>query len=269
MTDLDDIAERLLTLEIDTIVSDGIAAERMPSDGQALIRIAQLYKDFLGRAIDEVRDVGSEVTGLPDFKGENGQTVAFPGWNVRTGGLRTFAALQLAARRCQTARAAMPRPNAMRAEHEPILARIAGSCGDVQAMLRRMGLKEVTIDEPSVAWAEESGTGWPAFDRDTTLALRRIWETGVDVIVMQTMVRLDGGVTTRVLDGWDGPGSAPVHDLHYRGVDIALARWGFLVQTAKDLAGFFFPGEPDRGRNAAAALPGSLSNPSAPSALGR
>ena len=67
MTDFGDIAGKLLTLEIDTIVSDGIAAERMPSDGQALIRIAQLYKDFLGRAIDEVRDAGSDVPGLPGF----------------------------------------------------------------------------------------------------------------------------------------------------------------------------------------------------------
>ncbi|WP_237479806.1 hypothetical protein [Lichenibacterium dinghuense] len=255
MTDFGDIAGKLLTLEIDTIVSDGIAAERMPTDGQALIRIAQLYKDFLGRAIGEVRDAGSTVAGLPGFRGEDGGTTAFDDWDVATGGLRTFGTLRRAAQACQTARAAVPRPNGMRGEHEPILARVAGSCGDIQAILRRMGLKEVTIDEPSVEWAEESGTAWPAFDRDTILALRRIWETGVDVIVMQTMVRLDGGVTTRVLDGWDGPEAAPVHDLHYRGVDIALARWGFLVQTAKDLAGFFFPGGSDRGGGGTPALP--------------
>lgn len=265
MTDFDDIAGKLLTLEIDTIVSDGIAAERMPADGQALIRIAQLYKGFLGRAIDEVRDAGLDVPGLPGFVGEDGRTAAFDDWDVGTGGLRTFAALRIAARQCQRARAAVPRPNGMRAEHDPILARVAGSCGDVGAMLRRMGLKEVTIDEPSVEWAEEAGTAWPAFDHDTILALRRIWETGVDVIVMQTLVRLDGGVTTRVLDGWDGIGAAPVHDLHYRGVDIALARWGFLVQTAKDLAGFFFPGGPGRDGSGAPAIPGPL----APAAVAR
>lgn len=256
MADFGDIARKLLTLEIDTIVSDGISAERMPTDGQALIRIAQLYKDFLSRVIDEVRDAGSDVPGLPGFVGEDGQTAPFDEWSVRTGGLRTFGTLRSAAQLCQGARAAVPRPHAMRGEHDPILARVAGSCGDIQALLRRMGLKEVTIDEPTVEWAEESGAAWPAFNSDTLLALRRIWETGVDVVVMQTMVRLDGGVTTRVLDGWDTPEAAPVHDLHYRGVDISLARWGFLVQTAKDLAGFFFGGDPEGNRAAPAGLAG-------------
>lgn len=269
MPDLADVARRLLTLEVDTIVSDGIVADRMPSDGQALIRIAQLYKDFLARVVDEVEANGGAVEGLPAFVGEDGRARAFMAWDVRTGGIRTFDALRAAARACQAARAAVPRPHAMRAEHDPILARVAGGCGDVRDILRRMGLDEATVDGARVAWAEEAGTDWPRFDGDALLTLRRLWETGVDVVVMQSIVRLDGSVVTRVLDGWDRPEAATLHGLHYCAVDIALARWGVLVGTARDLAAFFFgggaagrgppepgaPGGHDAGARGAAASP--------------
>lgn len=245
IADLGGLAGRLLSLEIDTMVSDGIAAERMPADGQALIRIACLYKDFLSRAIEEVRDAGVAVPGLPPFVGQDGKPTPFDRWDVDTGGLRTFTALLGATRACQAARETVPPPNALKTEHEAILARVGGACGDIRAMLLEMGLKDAAIDGQGVDWAEESGRDWPAFDRDALIALRRIWETGVDVIVMQTIVRLDGSVTTRVLDGWDTPAAAPVCDIHYRAVDIALARWSFLVQTAQQVAGFFFHGDPD------------------------
>lgn len=240
--DLPSLAQRLLTLGIDTIVSDSISVERMPLDGQALIRLAQRYKEFLCRVVDETRAAGSAVADLPTFQDEGGRRVEFDLWDVHTGGLRTYAALRQAAQVCQRARAAVPPPHGLRSEHEAILARVVGFSGEIATILRRMGLKDAGIDEAAVAWSEETGAAWPAFDRDALLALRRIWEIGVDVVVMQTLVRLDGGVTTRVLDGWDGAAAAPIRDLHYRAVDISLARWSVLVQTAKDLAGLFLGG---------------------------
>lgn len=236
------IARGLLTLEIDTIVSDGITAERMPTDGRALIRIAQLYKDFLARVMAEVAEAGGSVDALPTVRTRDDGVIAFADWTVVSGGLRTFGALRGAARACQSARAAVLRPNGMREEHDAILARVASGCADIEATLRRLGLGETPIDAAHVEVAEEEGRAWPEFDHDTLLVLRRIWETGVDVIVMQTAVHLDGSVITRVLDGWDGPAAAPLHDLHYRAVDISLGRWNLLVQTARDLAGFFFGG---------------------------
>ena len=242
MADLASIGRELLTLEINTIVSDGITAERMPTDGQALIRIAQLYKSFLSDVIAEVIDAQGMIGTLPIVRLGDGTVAPFLDWDVASGGMRTFAALHAAARTCREARSTAPQPNTMHPEHDAVLARVAGACLDIQTLLRRMKLGSAVITTDTVELAEDEGITWPAFDHDTLLQLRRIWETGVDVVVMQTIVRLDGGVVTRVLDGWDVPTAAPLQEIHYRAVDISLQRWGLLVQTARDLAGFFLGG---------------------------
>lgn len=258
MVDVAGIGRALLALEINTIVSDGIAAERMPGDGRALFRIAQMYKAFLAEALDELGEEEGSVA-LPIVRLGDGRVVAFADWDVASGGLATFEALGSAAHACRRARAAVPRPNGMRAEHDAILARVGASCTDVQAMLRRLKLAEVPITEATVDLAEDENVAWPAFDHDMLLELRRIWETGVDVIVMQTVVRLDGGVTTRILDGWDDEGTQPLRDAHQRSVAISLDRWNLMVAAARDIAGFFLGRDPQAdsvSTGAAAALPG-------------
>lgn len=242
MAELTDFGRDLLTLEINTIVSDGITAERMPTDGQALIRIAQLYKSFLMEVLMEVANASGTVGNLPTVRLGDGTVATFRDWNVASGGMRTFSALGDAARTCRHARANVQRPNAMRSEHDALLDRVVGACADIQALLRRLKLGSALITADTVELAEDEGIAWPSFDHDTLLQLRRIWETGVDVIVMQTVVRLDGGVVTRILDGWDVATAAPLQEVHYRAVDISLQRWSLLVQTARDLAGFFFSG---------------------------
>jgi hypothetical protein len=240
MVDLTGIGRVLLALEINTIVSDGISAEPLPGDGQALIRIAQLYKGFLGEVLIELAtEDAAAAMDLPTIRLGDGTVSSFADWDVASGGMRTFAALQAAAHACRRARALVPHPNGMRAEHDAILARVAAACSDVQAMLRRLKLGDAAITTAAVDLAEDDGIDWPKFDHDMLLELRRIWETGVDVIVMQTVVRLDGGVTTRVLDGWDGNDAQPLRDSHQRSVAIALDRWTLLVDIARDVAGFF------------------------------
>lgn len=258
MIDLRDIGRSLLTLEVNTIISDGIVAEPMPTDGRALIRIAQIFKGFIDESVAELaaEDPAASID-LPRIRAADGGETAFADWDVASGGMRTFATLRAAAHACRRARGMVPHPHGMRAEHDAILARIGAAASDIQATLRRLHLADTPITAATVDLAEEEGIAWPAFDHETLLALRRIWEAGVDVVVMQTVVRLDGGVTTRILDGWDDARAQPLRDAHEQSVAIALDRWTLMVDIARAIAGFFL-GKPPQADSVSGHAGGTL-----------
>ncbi|SNY59050.1 hypothetical protein [Paractinoplanes atraurantiacus] len=62
------------------------------------------------------------------------------------------------------------------------------------------------------------------FAAEDVVRIRKIWEIGVDVIVLQTVVQLDGDVVTRVSPG--GPARLPaLHELHQANVRAAVECW--------------------------------------------
>jgi hypothetical protein len=91
------------------------------------------------------------------------------------------------------------------------------------------------------------------FSSDDLLAVRKIWEVGTEVIVMQTVVQLDGDIVTRIDRAHVGSSNAPVQQLHKTALETAMGHWQFLFETlatlAKDTFTSFLGQSPDRARD--------------------
>ena len=59
MTDFVELARGLLTLEINTVLKDGMSAQKMPSAGDARIDLAQAYHVFLCQQAGAFGAIGS------------------------------------------------------------------------------------------------------------------------------------------------------------------------------------------------------------------
>src|SRR4051794_25106733 len=125
MEALGDIVHNLLNLEVNTILCDGITAEKMPRAHQALTDIAHRYYRFLRSRISELERAGVDVSaGLPVLT-SNGTRVELADWPVRAADLATFEVLRRAALCCIAALHYQPLPGW--GPHEIILERIRGN----------------------------------------------------------------------------------------------------------------------------------------------
>lgn len=69
---------------------------------------------------------------------------------------------------------------------------------------------------------------------DELALLRKIWEIGTSEIAMQTVVQLDGDVVTRIQSKYASPDFTTLHQLHHKGVNTALEFWKDLIALVKD-----------------------------------
>jgi hypothetical protein len=78
---------------------------------------------------------------------------------------------------------------------------------------------------------------------DLTL-VRKAWEVGVDCVLMQTCVQIDGDVLTRISEELlreDATGKRElIIEAHKRSVELGLSHWRVLVQVAAELVGDAF-----------------------------
>ena len=74
-----------------------------------------------------------------------------------------------------------------------------------------------------------------ALDARDLAVLRKAWEIGVDEVIMQTTIALDGDVVTRVDSRFCDDASMPLYGLHDEGVSAAMRTWKDVVGAAIDL----------------------------------
>jgi hypothetical protein len=245
MPDLGEIARNLLCLEINTIVADGITAEKMPIAGEALIRIAQDYHRFLCARLRELEDLRAAGALLPPLGiADAARLAAFYSWQVHSGDWQTFAILRRVARACQTARSAPAVRYSLRPEHDTITDRIISNSDQLKGILLGLDRPEMAIDQQVVALAEMNRGPFPHFSPDAIVKLRKIWEVGVETVVMQTVIQIDGDVVSRIQTGRDDAETRMLNDIHHSAVEVSFKHWTFLVQLAESfvssvLADFF------------------------------
>jgi hypothetical protein len=74
--------------------------------------------------------------------------------------------------------------------------------------------------------------------RSTELvALRKAWDIGTEVILMQTVIQIDGDVVSRFQSGLEGGERAQLQTLHASAVDISFRYWGWLIEALGKIAG--------------------------------
>ena len=246
MPDLGEIARNLLCLEVNTIITDGITAEKMPIAGEALIRVAQDYHRFLCARAHELEDLQAAGALLPPLGIDDARRLAaFFRWNAHTGDWQTFAILRRVARACQAARHMPALRPALRPEHDVVLDRIVSNCDQLKGILLGLDRPEMAIDQQLIALAELNREPFPNFGPDAIVKLRKIWEIGTDAVVMQTVIQIDGDVISRIQSGREDAETRMLNEIHRSAVEVSFKHWTFLVQLAENFVGSvlgqFFP----------------------------
>jgi hypothetical protein len=158
-------------------------------------------------------------------------------------------------------------------EHSRVLlSRILGSCNRLKYMLQGLQQRPPTPPERKPPWWSSSSEDPPVYaelaeliprtrnellgaglrhkriprllNSDDLALVRKTWEVGVERVLVQTVVQIDGDVLTRVseelLHQCTSEKREMIMDAHKRSVDIGLSHWRALVQVAAELVGDAF-----------------------------
>jgi hypothetical protein len=82
---------------------------------------------------------------------------------------------------------------------------------------------------------------------DDVVMIRKAWEIGTEVVVMQTVIQLDGDVITRINPEYAVAEQKYLQTIHNDNVAISLKAWGQLIGLVKDffesIIKYFAPGK--------------------------
>jgi hypothetical protein len=236
MANLAGIASGLLSLEVNTIICDGMTAEKMPVAAGALIDIAQGYHHFLCVRARELEGLESPITTMPRVQLFSATSATpFVGWKVHSGDLLTFAVMRRVARACQDARGRVTLQHLLRPEHDVILDRIVNNCDLIKDIFLGFKQPDVTVDQETVVFAAEQQGEFPTLGPDALVQVRKIWEVGTDTIAMQTVIQIDGDVMSRVQVGRETEENRVLHQIHRNAVEACFQHWSFLVKLVEGL----------------------------------
>jgi hypothetical protein len=241
MPDFAEIAGSLLCLEINTIISEGMTAEKMPVAGEALIRVAQEYQRFLCNRLHELANLGAVRAFLPHLGVDDAaRLAAFFDWEVHSGDWRTFVILRRVARVCQMARNMPSVQDSLRPEHDTIIDRIISNCDQLKGIFLGLDQPDMPVDQEIVALAERNQESMLDLGPDAIVKLRKIWELGTETVVMQTVIQIDGDVVSRIQAGRDRAEDRILHEIHRSAVEVSFQHWSFLVKLVDSVFGRFF-----------------------------
>jgi hypothetical protein len=244
-TALQRIVDGLLNLEIDTIVKPGMTGRKMPVPPQALIDIIGSYDTYIcqsatdlnaawdrhGRPTIRVRPPAPPDQS-PNRQADSEGTINWPlavepALNVVNedsfDGLRERAVEAEAVYRYLVGRIWFPDD-----DRGVVLTRIYRNCDQIKAMLSSPELKSAVGNGVGRDQARDAKLPLSSAD---LITLRKVWEIGVETVIMQTVVQLDGDVVTRIQQGWETAQNKPIHDMHQDAVGNSTQQWQFLAQT--------------------------------------
>ena len=112
-----------------------------------------------------------------------------------------------------------------RPEERAIFHRIRRNCDQFKEIARRCGgpIERVTSEE--------------AFTPAELVQIRKAWDIGTELILMQTVIQIDGDVVNRFQRGMDDPSKAQLQALHAGAVDLSFKYWRWLIDTLGQIAG--------------------------------
>jgi hypothetical protein len=247
------IFDDLLNIEVNVISAPGMTGRKMPEAHQALLDVITHYDTFLcrvGREIDNhwkdrdrpkvpvrviVEDPKPHQPKLHQNTAADG-TLAVA---LRTDpvpavvNVETFDELRERAREAEAVHRYMRESVPQLDDGDAvILRRILRNCDQIKNILKGDEIARemkggIRRDAP------------PDFSLPLTSAemitIRKVWEVGVEQILMQTVAQLDGDIVTRVDLACAAASKGPVQQLHRSTLEMALTHWHFLFQTLAQL----------------------------------
>jgi hypothetical protein len=242
-----ELARDLVTLEVNTIIKSNMTAERMPSVPNALLEIVRDYvKVFRMLRVNVTRvfeHVPSEATSWRDVPVE-----LVP---VDTDGVRFFELPDLIAFgplfeklrwAAKNTRYAFIEGNfPISEENLYLLERLETNADTLRTLLDRYeGLRDSEFASGLIR--ADKAEYLPPFDSMTArdnLIVRKIWEIGVDQVVAQTSIQLDGDVVTRIAKSLttDRERADQVLMVHQQGIQTSVGNWRAIIDAAVSVVG--------------------------------
>jgi hypothetical protein len=253
------IAAGLLTLEVNTVEKPNMSASKMPDMPLALHQIVTLYADELetnqfhvtdgllaaAQARIDHPDDPTKLTALEDWTFQPNDT----GAAALTNGPKTFEALQWAAfalkRQLETVRPASADRAAAIDVQQALLSRIIANCRQlrqVTLLLQQQfaALPEVnnlfdgTVEQTTAALFKHPRPTL-VIDTDVVLLVRKAWDIGLEQVLLQTVMQVDGDVLVRVAPGLDKDKRAFYAELHRSTVETGIKQWRSLFDLVSSL----------------------------------
>lgn len=252
---LKDVGQDLTNIEVNTILGDGMTGRKFPPYPEALYDIAKRYALFVIEATNlDLVDFFAKAEALEQGKAPEGVTAAVdlqPVFNgstevpeALTNGGQDFRRLRWAAKQLiDRQKSDVPAGAALDAGVMTILNRIHRNCGQLELMVsgfpdqvEETGLVKVNKDE-LYKGLRERGDSLPAITAVDLTRIRKIWEIGVDRIVLQSVLQLDGDIVFRADKSLDLNARAALVDAHRKFVDLGVTHWRTMFELLAKLMG--------------------------------
>ena len=202
------LIENLCTLEINTIVKPNLTGQKMPVPELALLDLAEEYAQLLGR-------YGEQIT--VDPMSPEVLSALRDGAQAKLG--------ELAAR-------------AAKNEDYWLLARVRDQSDQLCTILNALRARTpnaVPYKRVETTQREKQ----LELLTDEIVVLRKAWELGLETVVYQTTIQLDGDVVHRVQEGYAAMEHKQLMQVHRDAVSTATEYWQTLVGLLGDAAGSF------------------------------
>ena len=252
------LAEDLLNIEINTIIKGEMSALKMPSSKRrALYNLSKTYHNK-----------------LMEFKKSDGTTFRDPVY-WQFAGLRSFDELRDRAKTgiellCKKLEGLSEDAKKGLIRSIKILERIELQSNEVVDLFERKravliqkkklgskdGLKDIPETTPGAAkpashtqselWNNDIEQDRINYINDLdlstedTLTIRKAMDIGIEEIVMQTIINIDGDVTTRIARSLADNPNQTILDIHDKSINTSIGIWSNLINTIKAIAGQTF-----------------------------
>lgn len=237
---LSEVVRDLLSLEINTILKENMTSEPMPPIPHALLDIAGRYSLKLRRLHVELGPFfDADEPQSVELRWADGRSRETPFDTDRlTVSVATFDRLRWAAKKASQHAAEAPVP--VSASDGYVLMRICHNCDAIKGMMKRDVLKDLArnnLNRLDLVEHDEPLQKYNAIPIHDFVAIRKIWEIGVEEVVAQTVIQLNGDVVTRVRDWVREPGAEMLLTVHQQGVDVSVSSWRHLLGVVQSIAG--------------------------------
>ena len=215
--DKESIGKDLLSLEINTILCEGISSIKMPPPREVVKEIARDYLLFLKRMTPgtktALKEAGSELWKRIEKKDADVLEKAEDGPLIESILTWTDSLIRVRDQSREQGLSLDP-------ETSNVLYRMKTNCNTLMDILKRA----------------------PDFDftPEALIKVRKIWEVGTDRVLMQTVVQLDGDIITRLQVGRETQKDRWLHEIHKDTVNLGMANWQFMVNTLASLVKSIF-----------------------------
>jgi hypothetical protein len=217
------IAKDLLHIEVNTIVSSGLTARKMPAPPDAMLDIAEKYQRLLsGTAADVGAGLGEGDGFLGDDEKRAGR-ILLSAEESTFFKLRKWGSKVLAADR-----------GVLSEETRIVIDRIRRNSGRIERIFAALAERGYSAEPGTMTRDDLKDAAKLSAMKllpDEMTALRKIWEVGTERVLMQSVIQIDGDAMTRIRAGRETENDKTLHLMHGETVKTSLEYWQFLVKT--------------------------------------